>query len=543
MSKPLHEAPSPGLILGLVQGPLAWLLAAVVGLVVGGLFGLAVPGDTPSHAAPRVQEPAHTNPLLAGHADEDPSKIHTQDTPAAKKADSHASHGPAPQVRLWMAIPFALLLGAVALMPFISHRFWHEHYPNVSLFLGGVTAGYYLIGFRGATYALGLSYGGYSMLHSGLEYYAFMALVGGLYVASGGVLVRVEGRASPFLNTALLAFGAVAANIVGTTGASVLLIRPFMRINEGRLRPIHVIFFIFIVSNCGGCLTPIGDPPLYLGYIKGIPFEWTILNLWPMWLVSIGVLLAMFYVIDKRIPNAAPVEAAVPAEEAAPEGNPRPVRTRFSISGGVGLTGLALIILGVFIDPALVRFFGVAGYPIGATFQLVVAVTAFVLSPRAIRIENGFTFEPVKEVGLLFAGIFATMTPALGYLAQHGAELGLDDPSAYYFMTGLLSGVLDNAPTYLNFLQVAFSSQHLEMNAEGVPAFLASPSGSDTLAAISLGAVFFGAMTYIGNGPNFMVKSIAEAGGLRMPSFFGYVGHSCLFLAPVLVLNWAIFIR
>lgn len=529
MSTPRHQT-NPGLILALVQGPAAWALAAMVGLVIGALFGLVVPGETTSHALPASKEPADAAP---SHAAPSGATDPTEDQAADETAHDalHASHGPAPRVRLWMAIPFAMLLGAVALMPFISHRFWHAHYPNISLFLGGLVAGYYLVAFRGDVYAHGLSYGGYSMLHSALEYYAFMALVGGLYIASAGVLVRVEGRPSPLLNTALLAFGAVVANIVGTTGASVLLIRPFMRLNEGRLRPIHVIFFIFIVSNCGGCITPIGDPPLYLGYLKGIPFEWTILNLWPMWLVCVATLLAMFFVVDSRIPRAQPAEEA-----------PR-VRTRFSIRGKVGLAGLALIMVGVFIDPALVRLFGISGYPIGATFQLVVAIAAFALSPRAIREENGFTFEPAKEVGLLFAGIFATMTPALGYLAQHGASLGLDDPSTYYFMTGILSGVLDNAPTYLNFLQVAFSSQHLEMNAEGVPAFLASASGPKTLVAISLGAVFFGAMTYIGNGPNFMVKSIAEAGGLRMPSFFGYLAHSCLLLAPVLVLIWAIFIR
>lgn len=489
------------------RAPLEWTLALLAGLLIGCGLALAVPPD--AIAASSVTEAAIGE--------------HTTDEHHAT-----ASHGPAPVIAPWLVAPFVVLLGAIALMPFVHRHFWHQHYPAVSLLLGGLMIGYYLLGFRDPVYSHGMSYGAYSMLHTGIEYYSFIGLVGGLYVASAGVMVKIQGKAGPVLNTAILAFGAVLANIVGTTGASVLLIRPFLRLNEGRLHPIHVVFFIFIVSNCGGCLTPIGDPPLYLGFLKGVPFQWTILTLWPMWATCIGMLLVLFFVVDSRVPRVQLLTQT---------------RTHTSIRGIAGMAGLTLIIAGVFIDPMLKRFAGIEGYPIGATFQIVVAAAAYALSPRANRKANGFTFEPIKEVSLLFAGIFATMTPALGFLSQHGASLGLDSPSAYYFMTGSLSAVLDNAPTYLNFMQVAFSSDGIELTPSGVPGFLGSPDGRGTLIAISLGAVFFGAMTYIGNGPNFMVKAIAESNGVRMPSFFGYLLRSCVLLLPILILVWAIFIR
>jgi Na+/H+ antiporter NhaD/arsenite permease-like protein len=290
--------------------------------------------------------------------------------------------------------------------------------------------------------------------------------------------------------------------------------------------------FIFIVSNCGGALTPIGDPPLYLGYLKGVPFEWTLLHLWPMWAVCIGMLLAIFFAIDTFISRKHPFK---PAEGTEIE------RTSVRVRGTSGMIALGLIILGVFIDPMLKAFAGIEGYPIGPTFQIAVAIGAYFVANREIHKANSFNFEPVKEVGLLFIGIFATMAPALGFLAAHGHALGLDSPTAFYFGTGALSGVLDNAPTYLNFLQVSFGDQ--QINADSVQTYLADDTGLHILTAISLGAVFFGAMTYIGNGPNFMVRAIAESSGLRMPSFFGYLLRSIVLLLPVLVVIWAIFVR
>ncbi len=442
------------------------------------------------------------------------------------------SHAPTPQIPVWLVAPFALLLLSIAVMPFINEKFWHAHYPDFAFLLGAIMIAYYLIAYGPTEGSAGASYGQHVMLHTGIEYYAFIALIGGLFVASGGVHVDIRGKGGPLLNTAILAFGAVLANVMGTTGASVLLIRPFMRINEGRLKPIHVVMFIFIVSNCGGALTPIGDPPLYLGYLKGVPFEWTLLHLWPMWAVAIAMLLAMFFVIDTLISRKHPFKPAEGTETERPS-----VRIR----GTSGMIALGLIILGVFIDPMLKKYADIEGYPIGPTFQIVVAIAAYFVASREIHKANAFNFEPVKEVGLLFIGIFATMVPALGFLAAHGASLGLNSPTAYYFGTGGLSAVLDNAPTYLNFLQVSFGEQTID--AESVQTYLAEDSNVHILAAISLGAVFFGAMTYIGNGPNFMVRAIAEASGLRMPSFFGFLLRSVVLLLPVLVVIWAIFIR
>lgn len=578
------------------HGPKCWAISAVVGAVLGIVLGFVAPAQyqSPDHTPQAAHAPDHgdahpktdpgeqqpgqeladdQHPLEQSFADEglpDPVTIAdasgefppivrdqpasaidtdaehqehgTEDAGVQEDAEDGeealaehgegASHAPAPQIPVWLVAPFALLLLSIALMPFINEKFWHAHYPDFAFLLGTLMIAYYLFAYGPTEGASGQSYGRHVMLHTGLEYYSFIALIGGLFVASGGVLVDVRGKGGPFLNTALLAVGAVLANIMGTTGASVLLIRPFMRINEGRLKPIHVVMFIFIVSNCGGALTPIGDPPLYLGYLKGVPFQWTLLHLWPMWAAAIGMLLTIFFVIDTFISRKHPF---MPTEGSLPE------RTSVRVRGISGMIALCLIIAGVFVDPALKAFAGIEGYPIGPTFQIAVATVAYFVASREIHKANAFNFEPVKEVGLLFIGIFATMAPALGFLAAHGSSLGLNTATAYYFGTGSLSAVLDNAPTYLNFLQVSFGEQPID--AETVQHYLAQESGPHLLAAISLGAVFFGAMTYIGNGPNFMVRAIAESSGLRMPSFFGYLLRSVALLLPVLVVVWAIFIR
>ncbi len=429
-----------------------------------------------------------------------------------------------------LVAPFALLLACVALMPFINAKWWHHHYPEVSLFLGGMVASYFLVGYAQPMYPNGKSYGLYSMHHAAMEFYSFLALVGGLYVVSGSIVVELRGRGRPVLNTALLFAGAVLANFVGTTGASVLLIRPFMRINHGRLKPLHIVFFIFIVSNCGGCLTPIGDPPLYLGFLKGVPFFWTLEHLWQSWLLVNGLLLAAFFACDTAI------ERKLVKTGEIKDVQEHPLHLR--VHGVVGMCCLALMIAGVFIDPLLAPRIGLEHFPAGATFQLLVAIVAYVFAPSYAHQANEFNFAPVKEVGLLFAGIFATMVPALGFLAANGTKLGLTSASAYYWGTGTLSAMLDNAPTYLNFLQIAFGER--EMNRQTIREFVATESGVLMLDAISTGAVFFGAMTYIGNGPNFMVKAIVEHRGVKMPSFFGYLGLACAILLPVLVLHWVI---
>lgn len=456
---------------------------------------------------------------------------------------------PAHDITLVHCVPFAVLLGSIALAPFAAPKWWHRHFPEASLGLGGLVLGYFLA-------ALG-EHGAHAALHSGREYLSFVALVCGLYVVSGGILVDIHARGTPVRNALLLASGAVLANLVGTTGASVLLIRPFMRMNRGRLRPVHVVFFIFIVSNCGGCLTPIGDPPLYLGYLSGVPFFWTLTHLWPAWLLVNGTLLMAFVLIDRLIPAGPP-----DPDTAAPGLS----RRELLVGSGPSAVCLALLVGGVFIDPLLEKRLGITEWPVGAVFQIVVAAAAYGLTRPSVRRANHFTFAPAKEVAFLFAGIFLTMMPALDFLRAHALEMPLRTPGQFYFAAGGLSAVLDNAPTYLSFLQVELGLLEEPMSPVGVAHLLEyhgtarlSGEGVQLLEAVSLGSVFFGAMTYIGNGPNFMVKAIVDETfargqregaapgertlGTRMPSFFGYVLYAGAILLPVLVLAWLVFLR
>ncbi len=520
-------------------GPPIWILMLIAGLVLGGLATIVMPPtyldaglheidtsnggiDETHDEKQHVESPdEHASPVVEGENHEEAAED------VGHEAD--ASHGMKPTIPLILVAPFAALLLSIALMPFVSERFWHHHFADFAFFFGGLTAGYYLLGFT-EPYTHGMTYGVYQMFHVGQEYVAFIALVGGLYVASGGVVVDIRGRGRPMANVTLLAFGAVIANVVGTTGASMLLIRPFMRLNEGRLRAVHIVMFILIVSNCGGALTPIGDPPLYLGYLKGVPFFWTAQHLFPMWLTCVGALLMTSYIVDHVVERRL---APVQVEQATGYG----VRVR----GLSGIIALGVIIGAVFIDPYLAGRVDTRGVPVGPVVQLVAAAVAYFVAPKANLASNEFNFFPVKEVGLLFVGIFATMAPALGYLAFKGDSLGIDTPTKFYFATGMLSGVLDNAPTYANFLQIAFGSG--EMSVTSLRAFLSTTEGAALVRAVSLGAVFFGAFTYIGNGPNFMVKALAERSGVRMPSFFGYIFRALIFLSPAVLLVWVIFIR
>jgi len=501
-----------------LHGPWLWALSSLLGVALGAVLTLVL--------VPEYSQPGSESGTI--------------------------THAPIGVITPFHVIPFALLLLCIALMPFINARAWHRHFPDFAFGLAGLVVGYYLSGFSRPDYQHGLSYGQSTLLHAAIEYYSFIALVGGLYVVSGGILVELRGRGTPLINTLVLAFGAVIANLVGTTGASMLLIRPFLRLNVGRTHPLHVVLFIFIVSNCGGCLTPIGDPPLYLGYLKGLPFSWTTLNMWQDWLVVVPLLLGIFFVIDTLLSAKARRAAVKPhphthpihvpdllADEAPPA--PRGFWPSLSVTGAAGISCLGLMILGVFIDPLLKHLAGIEGLPIGATFQIAVAICAYRMTPKRVLEANEFSFFPVKEVGLLFIGIFITMVPALGYLSSHGDQLGLASATSYYFGTGALSAVLDNAPTYLNFLQLAVAPD--EITGTSLEQLTSTPGGRDALVAISTSAVFFGAMTYIGNGPNFMVRSIAEAAEIKMPSFFGYLGWACIILLPVLALHWLILIR
>ena len=416
------------------------------------------------------------------------------------------------------SLPFLLLLACIACFPFINKRFWEHYYHYIAMGLGMLVVVMYAI--------LLEDYGRHKMLETLLEYIKFIALVGSLFVVTGGILIDVSGEGGPLLNTLLLGVGAVLANFFGTTGASALLIRPYLRLNKERVRTFHVVFFIFIVSNCGGALTPIGDPPLFLGYLYGVPFSWTIANCWPAWLVVIGILLAAFFVVDRfGAPRAKSHES-----------------NRIRISGALNFVWLAVVLSGVFLDKFLAEHVSKSfeAYPLGALLMVVAAIAAHKLSNPENLAKNEFNFGPIKEVAFLFLGIFSTMVPALDYLAANAGKLGVTTPGGFYFASGILSSLLDNAPTYLNFLTAAFGLKGLSVDRD-MGKFIAEHA--QYLLAISLGSVFFGACTYIGNVPNFMVKAIAETSGAPTPSFFGYIFKYTPILMVIYTLVWFLFLH
>ena len=450
-----------------------------------------------------------------------------------------------PDVSGYWALPFILLLLAIATVPFINPKFWEHHFPDVALFLGGTVLGYYLFGLKGYMVE-GHVYGPTRMMEVGLDYLKFMALVGSLFIVSGGIHIDLDGRSTPFKNTLLLAAGAILANIFGTTGASALLIRPFIRFNKHRVKSFHVMLFIFIVSNTAGCLTPIGDPPLFLGYLQGVEFTWTMIHCLAPMLVCVGLLLTVFFVLDSKDYKAHHAD-----EDAFEES-----KTRVAISGYLNFLFLALVVVGVCLDPFLHRHFGIQSeIPFGALLQILVAIFAYKSSKPENLKANEFSFNPIREVGLIFIGIFSTMVPALDYLSNNAEKLGFKTPTAFYWGSGALSSFLDNAPTYLNFFSAAhgLSTPPLQVGPEAdkTPTWLALQTVGHTgytpaqmLLAISLGSVFFGACSYIGNGPNFMVKAIADTSGVKTPSFFGYIlRYTIPILLPIFTLIWLLFVR
>ncbi|MCX5975142.1 MAG: sodium:proton antiporter [Coprothermobacterota bacterium] len=372
-------------------------------------------------------------------------------------------------VSLWASIPFLLMLLSIAVMPFIHRHWWEKNYPFVSFFLGLLMVLLYFFLFKGYD----------RLVKTGLEYFSFIVLIGSLFVVAGGILIRIKGATTPWMNAVVLLVGAVISNVIGTTGASVLLIRPFLRLNKARFSGYLVVFFIFIVSNVGGALTPIGDPPLFLGYLVGVPFFWLLGRVWHIWLLVVLVLVAIFLFFDFR--NRRGLD-----EPAFEEG--RGVR----FMGWYNLLFLLAILVAVFLDT-----------PWRELLMLAAAAGSYISTPRAIHADNAFDFHPIKEVALLFLGIFATMMPTLDYLESHASSLGLSAPGTYYWATGSLSAFLDNAPTYLAFLSAAMG-----FTGSDVAGML--HSSPLLIVAISLGAVFFGAANYIGNGPNFIVRSIVS---------------------------------
>ena len=418
-------------------------------------------------------------------------------------------------------LPFVAMLLGIAILPLRWPHFWESH-RNKAIFSA-------VLGLPVALWVLVLD--PRVVGHTVLDYVSFLMLLGALFVISGGIVLRGDLRATPEVNTAFLAAGALVANLIGTTGASVLLIRPLLRTNAPERKHIgHIpIFFIFVVSNCAGLLTPLGDPPLFLGYLRGVPFFWT-MRLVVEWGFVIGALLGLFYALDRvEYAKEDPV-----AERAADLRDYQPL----GIAGAQNFLYLAGVVAAVLFSPALPEGWiqdGARLVAMGAMLALSLATT-----PEALHRENGFTFGPIQEVAVLFAGIFATMIPALEILRARGAELGVTEPWQFYWLSGALSSFLDNAPTYLTFVALA---QGLHQSGQAAVDMAGGPVAETLLAAISCGSVMMGANSYIGNGPNFMVKAIAEEQGVAMPSFFGYMAWSCSILVPLFVLVTVIFFR
>ena len=448
----------------------------------------------------------------------------------ALPAGAHAAGLDSSSLGVWWALPFAGMLLSIALLPLVVPTFWHHHFGKVAAAWSLAFVVPFAVGFGPAA-------AGAAVVHTLLaEYIPFIALLVALFTAAGGIYVRGNLHGSPAVNVALMAIGSVLASVMGTTGASMLLIRPLIRANDNRKQVAHVVvFFIFTVSNAGGSLTPLGDPPLFLGFLQGVSFFWTVGQLLPETLFLLGALLAIFYAIDTWYYRR---EGVVPVD-------PTPDAPRLGLQGSINFLPLAAVVVLVLMSgtwkPGI--SFDVFGTPVElqqiVRDVLLVAVTliSLAITPQGVREKNHFSWAPMQEVAKLFIAIFLTMIPVLAML-KAGAEgpfaavaravTGPDGqplPWAYFWLTGVLSSLLDNAPTYLVFFNLA----------GGDPAVLMTLL-APTLAAISAGAVFMGANTYIGNAPNFMVKAIAEERGVAMPSFFGYMLWSGAVLVPLFVL-------
>jgi Na+/H+ antiporter NhaD/arsenite permease-like protein len=411
------------------------------------------------------------------------------------------------------SIPFILLLTSIAVLPMISHVWWEKNFSFISIGLALLVLFHYAVQLQDT----------HSLITTAEEYFSFICLVGSLFVVSGGIHITVKGQATPFINSIFLLIGALLSNVMGTTGASIVFIRPWLRMNKKRLAGYHVVFFIFIVSNIGGALTPIGDPPLFLGYLKGVPFFWVFKTIWPIWLLALGLLIAIFFIIDTHNYKNALLKEDVHV----------PPHEEWRFEGLHNFFLLAVIVGAVFIDhPLFLR----------EAIMILALVVSYRSTPKSVHVSNDFHFAPIVEVAVLFFGIFATMIPALAWLEKYAGQLGIHTPGQFFWWSGSLSSVLDNAPTYLNFLSTAQGLFH----EGGVPASVASLLALHPkyVLAISVGAVFFGAMTYIGNGPNFLVRSIATRAHVKMPSFLGYVFKYALpVLLPIFFVIWFIFFR
>ncbi len=418
-----------------------------------------------------------------------------------------------PQINFVALAPFGLLLAAIALLPLILGEWWHKN-RNKAIFA-------FLVGAPIAIYLWSLPKGTEALWHGFEEYVQFIALIFSLYVIAGGIVLTGDLNATPRINLGYLAVGALIANIIGTTGASMLLIRPLLRTNRDRHNKSHLpIFFILIVSNCGGLLTPLGDPPLFMGFLRGVDFWWN-LRLAPQWFLVNGYLLALFYVWDYRA-----YARETPRDRREEERHVHPLGVY-----GWKLNGfLMLCIVG-----AVIAKKDMTVFPVSELIMLACAIVSWVFTPQSVRAGNHYSWQPIIEVAVLFAAIFTTMIPVLVTLTQHGKGVHLTNGWEYFWLTGLFSSGLDNAPTYMAMANLAAVSN----NCDGLREL--SLQRPELLAAVSCGAVFMGANSYIGNGPNFMVKAIADHSGYHMPSFFGYVLMAGAILMPVYLLATLLF--
>lgn len=456
--------------------------------------------------------------------------------PVEHTDDGHHGPGLGQELALWTCLPFAGILLSIALFPLLAAKFWHHHFPKVSAFWALVFAVPFLVAYRGEAM--------HEILHVYIiDYIPFIILLWALFTVSGGILVRGKLKGSPALNVLLLAIGTALASWIGTTGASMVLIRPVLRANAWRKRRVHVIvFFIFLVSNIGGSLTPLGDPPLFLGFLHSVPFFWTLNLILPMLLVVIP-LLGIFFLVDSFYYRREERPEKLESEPVKIEG----LHNLIFLAGVVG----SVLMSGLW-NIGTVNILGIEQkiqFLMRDAIMILMGILSLKTTSKAIHEGNEFTWFPIKEVGILFAGIFMTIIPALAILkaGDHGALAGmmqaLSVPVHYYWITGSLSSFLDNAPTYLTFFNTILGKFYTGMpEAEGVAALI--KENESYLLAISTGAVFFGAVTYIGNAPNFMVKSIAEEAGVPMPSFFGYMlKYSLIILIPLFFVVTLVFFK
>lgn len=446
----------------------------------------------------------------------------------AMAPDHGGEHPPLPASWVVGSVPFAIILLAIAILPLIPSiaGWWHQNRNKlvVSVVVGIATLVYIAAAVDGPSAALAAKH---ALVD---EFVPFMSLLFALYVVTGGIAIKGDLLARPRTTTAFLAFGGVIASFVGTTGASMLLIRPLLStISERRYRVHTIVFFIFIVSNIGGTLLPIGDPPLFMGFLRGVPFFWTLV-LWKEWLFCLVALLVIHFVIDTYLWRREPIETLL-ADPLR--------RTPLTVSGWLNVVWLLLIIAIVaFVDPSKeIPGLGWKPFPhLRELLLLAMAGLSMLLTPKATRTANRFSFGAILEVAAIFVGIFVAMQVPLQVLHEKGSQLGLSTPGQFFWLTGILSSFLDNAPTYVVFFGAA---EALPPAADQFNLIGGSHISQSLLIGISLGAVFMGANTYIGNGPNFMVKSIAEESGLKMPSFFGYMLWSGAILIPLFVLvHW-----